>query len=142
MSDNDTENYIKERKSLLYAQQQSYQQFDKAILTLSSGGLGASIIFLRDIFPSGNVTNYFYLIISWVLFEASITFTLTSFLTSQYAYERQLKLIGAYFIEKESGALTEKNKFAQITKILNVCAALSFILAAVSTIVFVSINIT
>lgn len=52
MSDDDTENYLKERKLLIDAQQQSYQQFDKAILTLSSGGLGVSIIFLRDILGS------------------------------------------------------------------------------------------
>jgi hypothetical protein len=38
MSDDDTENYLKERKLLIDAQQQSYQQFDKTILTLSSGG--------------------------------------------------------------------------------------------------------
>ena len=51
MNEDDTKNYLEERKLLIEAQQQSYQQFDKAILTLSSGGLGVSIIFLRDILP-------------------------------------------------------------------------------------------
>ena len=58
MSDDNTENYLKERKLLIDAQQQSYQQFDKAILTLSSSGLGVSIIFLRDILPLEQITDY------------------------------------------------------------------------------------
>jgi len=85
MSDDNTENYLKERKLLVEAQQQSYQQFDKAILTLSSGGLGVSIIFLRDILPLEQITNYCFLIGSWILFTISITCTLISFLASQYA---------------------------------------------------------
>lgn len=142
MSDDDTENYLKERKLLIDAQQQSYQQFDKAILTLSSGGLGVSIIFLRDILPIEQITNYCFLIGSWILFTISILSTLISFLTSQYAYNKQLELIDAYFLNKDSDALTKKNRFAQITEGLNVSAAVFFILAVIGTIMFVSINIT
>ena len=142
MSDDDTENYLKERKLLIDAQQQSYQQFDKAILTLSSGGLGVSIIFLRDILPFEQITNYYFLIGSWILFTISITCTLVSFLTSQYAYDEQLELINRYFLNKDSDALTKKNTFAQITGGLNISAAVFFILAVISTIMFVSINIT
>lgn len=139
MSDDDTENYLKERKLLIDAQQQSYQQFDKAILTLSSGGLGVSIIFLRDILPFEQITNYYFLIGSWILFTISITCTLVSFLTSQYAYNEQLELINRYFLNKDSDALTKKNTFAQITGGLNISAAVFFILAVISTIMFVSI---
>jgi len=142
MSDDDTENYLKERKLLIEAQQQCYQQFDKAILTLSSGGLGVSIVFLRDILPLEQITNYCFLIGSWILFTISILSTLISFMTGQYAYSEQLKLIEAYFLNKDSDALTKKNRFAQITGGLNISAAVFFILAVVSTIVFVSINIT
>ena len=141
MSDDDTENYLKERKLLIDAQQQSYQQFDKAILTLSSGGLGVSIIFLRDILPLEQITNYCFLIGSWILFTISILCTLISFLTSQYAYDEQLELINRYFLNKDSDALTKKNTFAQITGGLNISAAVFFILAVISTIMFVSINI-
>ena len=142
MNDDDTENYLKERKLLIDAQQQSYQQFDKAILTLSSGGLGVSIIFLRDILPLEQITNYYFLIGSWILFTISILCTLISFLTSQYAYDEQLELINRYFLNKDSDALTKKNRFAQITEGLNISAAVFFILAVISTIMFVSINIT
>ena len=142
MSDDDTENYLKERKLLIDAQQQSYQQFDKTILTLSSGGLGVSITFLRDILPFEQITNYCFLIGSWILFTISILSTLISFLTSQYAYNKQLELIDAYFLNKDSDALTKKNRFAQITEGLNVSAAVFFILAVIGTIMFVSINIT
>ncbi len=142
MSDDDTENYHKERKLLIDAQQQSYQQFDKAILTLSSGGLGVSIIFLRDILPLEQITNYCFLIVSWVLFALSITCTLISFLASQSAYGEQLKLIDAYFLKKDSDARTKKNIFSQITGGLNIFAAIFFILAVIGTIMFVSINIT
>jgi len=130
MSDDDTENYLKERKLLIDAQQQSYQQFDKAILTLSSGGLGVSIIFLRDILPFEQITNYYFLIGSWILFTISITCTLVSFLTSQYAYSEQLELINRYFLNKDSDALTKKNTFAQITGGLNISAAVFFIFSS------------
>ena len=142
MSDDNTENYLKERKLLIDAQQQSYQQFDKAILTLSSSGLGVSIIFLRDILPLEQITDYCFLIASWILFTISIICTLISFLASQYAYGEQLKLIDAYFLKKDSDALANKNRFAQITEGLNIFAAVFFILAVISTIMFVSINIT
>ncbi len=142
MNDDDTENYLEERKLLIEARQQSYQQFDKAILTLSSGGLGVSIIFLRDILPFEQITDYSFLIASWVLFALSITCTLISFLASQYAYDEQLELINIYFLNKDSDALTKKNRFAQITGGLNIFAAIFFILAVIGTIMFVSINIT
>ena len=142
MNDDDTKNYLKERKLLIEAQQQSYQQFDKAILTLSSGGLGVSIIFLRDILPLEQITNYCFLIGSWILFTISITCTLISFLTSQYACDDQLKLIDAYFLKKDLDVSTKKNRFAQITEGLNISAAVFFILAVISTTMFVSINIT
>ena len=142
MNDDDTENYLKERKLLIDAQQQSCQQFDKAILTLSSGGLGVSIIFLRDILPLEQITNYYFLIGSWILFTISILSTLISFLTSQYAYSKQLSLINAYFLNKDSNAPDKKNRFSQITGKLNISAAVFFILAVICTIMFVSINIT
>ena len=142
MSDDDTENYLKERKLLIDAQQQSCQQFDKAILTLSMGGLGVSIIFLRDILPLEQITNYYFLIGSWILFALSITCTLISFLASQYAYNQQLELISRYFLNKDPDALDKKNRFAQITGGLNTFAAIFFILAVIGTIKFVSINIT
>jgi len=142
MIGDDTENYLKERKLLIDAQQQSYQQFDKAILTLSSGWLGVSIVFLRDVLLLEQITNYCFLIGSWILFTITITCTLISFLTSRYAYDEQLELITRYFLNKDSDALAKKNRFAQITEGLNVSAAVFFILAVVSTIMFVSINIT
>lgn len=142
MEDIDAENYLKERKLLIEAQQQSYHQFDKAILTMSSSGLGVSIIFLKDFFMFGQAINYFFLILSWVLFALSITCTLLSFLTSQYAYKKQLEFIADYFLNKNLSVLTQKNKLGQFTETFNVLAALLFILGAISTIWFVSINIT
>ena len=106
------------------------------------GGLGVSIVFLRDILPLEQITDYCFLIVSWVLFALSITCTLISFLASQSAYGEQLKLIDAYFLKKDSDALTKKNIFSQITGGLNISAAVFFILAVISTIMFVSINIT
>jgi len=57
-------------------------------------------------------------------------------------HSEQLKLIDAYFLKKDSDALTKKNIFSQITEGLNISSAVFFILAVISTIMFVSINIT
>lgn len=137
-----TEIYLEERKSLIDAQQQSYQQFDKAILALSSGGLGLSFIFLKDIVHAEEISQDWLLIISWTLFAFSILSTLVSFLTSQYAYKKQLELLDDYFIKREPKVLTERNKASRATELLNGFAALLFFVAIVGMICFGSVNLT
>jgi hypothetical protein len=139
--DDDVKIFLDERKLLVAGQQSSYQQFDKAILALSTGGLALSVTFLRDIFQQKLIVDKWMLVASWGLFCLAILLTLSSFLTSQYAYGRQLEITEDYYVRKNKEALTAKNKFSRATAVLNIVSAVSFILAVISTIVFVTINI-
>lgn len=132
--------YLDERKSLVDAQQTSYQQFDKYVLTLSTGFLSLSVVFLKDIFPHIEISHKGVLIISWILFTASILSTLLSFLASQQAYKQAIQITEDYYINGNDKALKLKNHWGIVTMILNLFSATFFVLAVITTIYFVSIN--
>src|SRR5260370_16930683 len=67
------------RGELNSARQSNIDELDKAILTLSSGGLGLSLAFLKDIVPLTQTSLLPLLYFSWGLFIVAIVFTLVSF---------------------------------------------------------------
>ena len=84
--------YTDYRAQLVTGLQSSYDQFDKAILQLSSGGLALSLGFIREIVPLRESTFKPVLILSWVLFGVAILSTLWSYITSHSdAPEKKLK---------------------------------------------------
>jgi len=140
MTKDRVEIYLDERKLLLEDQHVSQQQFDKYILSLSTGFLSLSAAFLKDIFPQAGMVRKEVLVTSWVLFSASILSTLLSFLTSQQAYKRQLVITEDYYVRQDENALKAKNHWSAGTTILNLCSAIFFVLAVVATVFFVSTN--
>lgn len=65
------------------------QMFDKAILSLSSAGLGVSLAFIKNVVSLKEATNLYLLHSSWGAFVGAILFTLISFLASQCGLEKQ-----------------------------------------------------
>lgn len=65
------------------------QMLDKAILSLSSAGLGVSLAFIKNVVPLDKATNLYLLYLSWGTFVGSIAGTLVSFLASQCGLEKQ-----------------------------------------------------
>src|SRR6266404_4254675 len=86
------------RDHLLSVRQSSFEQLDKSILTLSSGGLGLSIAFIKEIVPPGHIVVLCLLIISWALFVVSILSTLASFVLSTYAIDTQMEYAEEYYL--------------------------------------------
>lgn len=140
MGKDNIEIYLEERKLLIEAQRVSSQQFDKHVLTLSSAFLSLSVAAIKYLFPQAIILKKEILIMSWMLFSASILSTLISFLSSQNAYKRQIQITEDYYIRQDEKALGAKNKWSTFTTILNYCSILFFIIAVVTTIYFVSIN--
>ena len=62
---------------------------DKAILSLSSAGLGVSLAFIKNVVPLDKATNLYILYLSWGTFVGAIAGTLVSFLASQFGLEKQ-----------------------------------------------------
>ena len=65
------------------------QMLDKALLSLSSAGLGVSLAFIKNVVPLDEATHLHFLHWSWGAFVGTIIFTLVSFITSQHGLEKQ-----------------------------------------------------
>lgn len=133
--------FLQFRTELMSAREKSYEQFDSAILTLSSGGLGLSVAFLDNVVELETAGATWVLVGSWILFAVAILATMSSFLCSQAAIDRTIEHARAYYVDDDREALKRRNPFSIATRWLNLAAALFFLLAVSMTIVFVSINL-
>lgn len=77
-----TRAYLDHRKALIDLGNESLRTFDRAILVLSSGALGLSVVFLKDIVGLGPVEGTGYLFASWGLFMIAIIVNILSYLAS------------------------------------------------------------
>lgn len=60
--------YSETRNDLLNRHLSNTEAFDKAVLSLSSAGLGVSLAFIKDIVPIHTIINIRLLYISWLCF--------------------------------------------------------------------------
>lgn len=123
------------------ARQSAFEQFDKAILTLSSGGLGLSLAFLKDVVKTRPPVGEPILVVSWVLFAVSILSTLVSFLFSERAIVDHQEFARRYYLESNQEYRDKVSCYSTATKIANLIAAFMFLSAVVLSIIFVSTNI-
>lgn len=77
MSERTTED-IEYQKQLYDMYKISSQQFDKNILIISSGALGLSMTFIKDLINLNQIKYFGVLGFSWVLFATIILISLTS----------------------------------------------------------------
>ncbi|MCA9450111.1 MAG: hypothetical protein KC931_23515, partial [Candidatus Omnitrophica bacterium] len=130
------------RGQLIPALQSSYEQMDKAILTLSGGGLALSFTFIQEIVPLGESRGIWLLLFSWTFFAGSILSTLLSFHLSQKAFHRQLKSADEYYLQDKEESFLRANPFSVWTGRLNLISTGFFILAVAAMILFVEVNAT
>ena len=143
----DYEQYLKERDELLKRQLSNSQLFDKAILTLSSAGLGFSLAFIRKGVSLDEATQVYLLYFSWGLFFLAIASTLISFFTSQRAISKQLEFNEGYYLgnegkpsNSENKADNSKNRWNQITNTLSCFSLIFYLLAILLTVLFIALN--
>ena len=140
--DEDTKRiYSETRKDLLIRQLSNSEAYDKAILSLSSALLGISLAFIKDIIRSGAACHKEFLYYSWYLFALSIVLTLISFMMSNLGIKRQLKYAQRYYLEGKAEYLKKRSIYARLTDFANILSGISFILAIVFTVRFVTLNI-
>ena len=131
----------KYREDVLSRQLSNTENYDKAVLSLGTTFLGFSLAFLKDFVSYKDAIYAPLLPTSWVLFCLSIIATIASFFISQRGLSTQLQYAEKYYLENDSSYLTKKNHAAAFTDIANYCSALLFILAVITTIIFVVINL-
>ncbi|MGC2423799.1 MAG: hypothetical protein WA666_05535 [Nitrospirota bacterium] len=127
--------YLEERKSLIEANKNTAQQFDKAVLTLAAGALALSLTFIEKIAPAPVKWTLWFLAFSWIAFVISILSTLISFLTSQTACTRQIEIIENED-ETTSNSEGSQNKYALYTKRLNISSIIFFIIGVALLVTF------
>ncbi len=133
--------YTETRKDLLARQLSNAEQFDKAVLTLSSGALGLSLAFIKDVVPIDEAQGFAVLVFSWWLFSFAIISTVISFIVSQLAIARQLTYARKYYIDNKSEYSKKRNIWAEVTDYLNCLSGVLFVVAVVLTVTFVSSNL-
>lgn len=133
------------RDDLFKRQLSNSETLAKAILSLSSAGLGLSLLFLRYSGKSNlgaieNVVDVHLLYRSWLAFLLAIGSTLVSFVTSQIGIKKQLKLNKQYYLERKEEVINQKNWWAWVTTFLNYSSVGFYIVALCLTVEFVKRN--
>ncbi len=119
------------------------ENFDKYMVTLSSGALGISLTFIKDIVPLKQAVFVPALIVSWVSFVACILTTLISFRLSIRSLEKMMPYLDAYYLKGETEAFNQHLKSLS-TRAVDWCANIGiglFISGLILTMLFVSKNV-
>ena len=74
------EQYIKQDEELSKRDLSNVENLDKAILSLSSAGLGLSLVFIRNVVKLAEALHVWLLHLSWLMFVLAIISTLLSYL--------------------------------------------------------------
>ena len=119
------------------------ENFDKYLITFSTGALALSLTFIKDIVPLRNATCIPLLILSWVTFTLCILVTLVSFRISIRALERMSPVLDDFYL---NGNVDAFNKHLEDpwTKAVDKCAwagIILFVLGLIFTMIFVSANV-
>jgi hypothetical protein len=136
----DEETYRTERTSLVKAELEQSQLYDRSILTLTAGALGLSLTFIHEIVPTYDRATVVWLWIGWALLILGLFLTLMSFLTSQTGLRRARDILDRIHVEETSSS--EHNRAALITHWLNVASLSVFVAGVVCLTIFVSLNIS
>ena len=121
--------------------QSSSDEYDKSVLTLSSGGLALSLAFLKDIVPLKDASGLSLLYCSWGAFTIAIFLTVLSFRLSILAHEEHLEHLRKYYLEDKRDHYNKPSRLTSALGILSWIAGASFVLAVTATIIFACINI-
>ncbi len=129
--------YAKTREDLLKRQLSNNENFDRAILTLSSAALGLTVSFIRGLEKPIYVS---ILVLSWVALVLSVISTIVSYLASQKAIGRQLEIAERYYLQGDESARNLRNFPAQLNEILAYVSAICFVLGIILILAFFGIN--
>ncbi len=133
--------YQEHRKQAWQDIQTSTDQFDRSLLTLSSGALALSLAFIKDLVPLKDAVGVYWLYSSWVSFAACILVTLGSFLISVQAQKTHLIYYYKYYIEKDEKYLHRQSCWSRTLGWCSVSGAVLFFTGLLCTMIFAYENI-
>jgi hypothetical protein len=129
------------RDELNKRQLSNTENYDKAILTLSSAGLAISLTFLKTIIPLASARYVVLMKISWWSFLASIILSLVAYLVSNEAITREMGRAEKYYLEQNESVFSKANTFSVINNCLNKIIGLFFSCAVIMLVLFFTLNV-
>jgi len=116
----------------------AFDSLDTNLLALSSGALGLSLAFIKDIVPLEHARDVALLLFSWFAFFVSIVSTLLSFKFSIAAHKRQRDVLDTALQERK----VPESRPPGALEWSNACSLWSFLLGLLCTMLFAGINVT
>ena len=141
MSDRDYDSYRQVIEEVNRRTLSNSEAFDKAILSLSSAGLGLSLTFFKLVIPVKDAVSISLLKCGWFLFLGAIVSTLVSFVVSQRALRIEIIYAEKYYLENLNEYAHKTSLAAKATEALNIISGFLFICALISIVSFVTNNI-
>lgn len=133
--------YISEDQDISKRELSNGENLSKAILTISTTGLAASILFIDRVVDLSEALYLWILVVSWGLFILVIIFNVISYFYGQRALQNQRELNERYYFDEDDDARYENPKGLKASQNIVVLAVISYILAILSTLLFVSLNL-
>jgi len=121
--------------------QSSSDSFDKSLLTVSSGALGVSLVFIKDIVPLPHAVWMPLLYSSWGFLAACVVLTVFSFRLSVAALDRHIDHLDEYYRKEVTNALNRKSIHSKMLTLFTWSAASFFLAGVACTIVFCVKNV-
>lgn len=131
------------RKKIWEDSQSGSENFDKYLITFSTGALGLSLSFIKEIVPLKDAIWIPLLIVSWATFILAALVTLISFRFSLLALDRSVPVLHDYYLKGKTEAY-DKHMDDWRTKAIDWCAwggLFCFVLGLICTMIFVSGNV-
>jgi hypothetical protein len=119
------EGLLKHREAMVDLRSDQLTTLDKSLLSISSGALGISIVFMDKIGGGAGVSNF--LLASWLCFGSAISANIISYFTGGEDAQREIMKIDKCII---TGTAYENggNPFRGATKALNIVSLVLFLL--------------
>lgn len=129
------------RDDLLKRDLSNTENYDKAILTLSSSSLAFSLAAIKYIVPVNTSDHVWLLESGWGLLSLSVIFSLAAYLVGNKAIAVQLANARAYYKEGIEDAFNRTNRPSKINSFLNHATGILLSVAIVAVVIFVGINL-
>ena len=125
------------RNHCIDAGQKAQDSYDRALLALSGGALGVSLVFLKDIVGTAPIVSRDLLVAAWVCWTGSIVGIVASFVVSQSALRTAVQQVDAGTIRDERPG----RWYSRATVTLNGAAGVLFFVGVILMLLFVNDNL-
>jgi hypothetical protein len=133
--------YNDHRKQAWEDIQKSTDSFDQSLITMSSGVLGLSLAFVKDIVPLTKAVWLHVLYTSWVSFVLCVMITVVSFRVSVAAQNKNLEYLAKYYLDRRDEFFNKQSAYSKALTWLTWMAGTLFIVGLACTVVFCIKNV-